>query len=377
MRYLRLLLFPFSLIYGLAVIIRNLLYDSGILKSRKFYIPVISIGNIDVGGAGKSPMTEYLVRLFKPYYKLATLSRGYGRNTTGFIIEGSTVVNLKTREIIQSSSKGRQGKPQITMASRIGDEPAQFKTKFPDVTVAVSEDRVKGIKGLQYEHNLIIMDDAFQHRAVNPALSLLLFEYSRVFEPHNLLPYGNLREPFFGRKRADIFIITKCPANLPANEQQAIIKHVQTTAKQQVFFTSIAYEPLQNMGGNMTGDAITADTTVFLLTGIANPQPLLQHIEKYTQHIIHHNYPDHHPFSKKNISKLADEFSACASKNKLIITTEKDAQRLVEHELLPIVQRLPILVMPIGIDFLNGAQQQFDEFVINYVREYTEYHQVH
>lgn len=376
MRYLRLLLFPVSLIYGLVVIIRNWCFDTGIFKSRKFYVPVVSVGNLDVGGAGKTPMTEYLVRLLKPHYKLATLSRGYGRTTKGIIVEGSTIINVKSHEVINTTTL-KNGGSKMTLASRIGDEPAQFRQKFGDITVAVSEDRITGIKSLKYDHNLIILDDAYQHRAVKPALSLLLFDYGRINEPHFLLPTGNLREPFSGRRRADVIIISKCPPDIAAAEQQDIISKIRGSKKQPVYFTSISYLPLQTIEGKPANKEITADTTVFLLTGIANPLPMQQHIEKYTQHIIHHNYPDHHRFSLKNISKLADEFDDCASKNKLVITTEKDAQRLVERELLPLVQQMGILILPIGVEFLNGTQQQFDQFVINYVREYTEHHPVH
>jgi len=375
MRYLRLLLFPVSLIYALVVIIRNWFFDAGIFKSRKFYVPVISVGNLDVGGAGKTPMTEYLVRLLKPHYKLATLSRGYGRETKGIIVEGSTIVNVKSHEVINTTSM--KGSSKMTLAARIGDEPAQFRQKFPDVTVAVSENRILGIKTLKYDHNLIILDDAYQHRAVKPALSLLLFDHNRINDAHFLLPTGNLREPFSGRKRADVIIISKCPPDISIQEQQAIVNNVRSNKKQPVYFTSIGYLPLQTIEGQAANKSITADTTVFLLTGIANPVPLQQHIEKYTQHIIHHNYPDHHRFSLKNISKLADEFEACPSKNKLVITTEKDAQRLVERELLPLVQQMDVLVMPIGVEFLNGEKEQFDQFVINYVRQYTEHHPVH
>jgi tetraacyldisaccharide 4'-kinase len=374
MRYLRLLLFPVSLIYALVVIVRNWCYDTGIFKSRKFYVPVVSVGNLDVGGAGKTPMTEYLVRLLKPHYKLATLSRGYGRTTKGIIVEGATVINVKSHEIISTSpTKGSK----MSLASRIGDEPAQFRQKFQDITVAVSENRITGIKSLKYDHNLIIMDDAFQHRAVTPGLSILLFDYSRLSEPHWMLPSGNLREPFSGRKRADVIVISKCPHNISVEEQLSITNNIRSNKKQPIYFTSISYLPLQTIERQPANAVISADTTVFLLTGIANPLPMLQHIEKYTQHIIHHNYPDHHRFSLKNISKLADEFEACTSKNKLVITTEKDAQRLVERELLPLVQQMAIFVLPIGVEFLNGTQQQFDQFVINYVRQYTEHHPVH
>jgi tetraacyldisaccharide 4'-kinase len=351
---LRWLLFPFSLLYGLVVAIRNWCYDAGILKSRKFKMPVISVGNLDVGGAGKSPMTEYLVRLLKDHYKLATLSRGYGRKTKGFL----TVTTDSTVE-------------------QVGDEPLQFKHKFPNITVVVCEKRVDGIKELTNTHNLVVMDDAYQHRAVKPGLSVLLFDYNRINEPHLLLPAGNLREPFSGRWRADIIVISKCPEQLCDEEQNQIIQRIDPLPYQSLFFTSIVYLSLQDLSGNKSDIVLNNATTVFLLTGIANPKPLVHHIKKYTSKLVHHNYPDHHRFSLKNISKLADEFAACTAQKKVIITTEKDAQRLVEHELLPLVQSLPVLIIPIGIQFLNNEGQQFDQLVIKYVREHTATHLIH
>jgi tetraacyldisaccharide 4'-kinase len=354
MKYLRLLLFPFSLLYAVVVMMRNWCYDAGLFKSRQFELPVISVGNLAVGGAGKSPMTEYLIRLLKNDYKLATLSRGYGRETKGFLIADAA-----------------------TTATQIGDEPAQFKHKFPDITVAVCEKRVEGIEQLKTNHNLIIMDDAYQHRAVKPGLSILLFDYVTIYDPHLLLPAGNMREPYSGRWRADAMIVSKCPEDLSSDEQHKIVAKLAPLPYQQLFFTSITYQNLQDRDGNKSPITVDDDTTVFLITGIANAQPLVNYIKKRTSHVIHHNYPDHHRFSLKNITKLADEFAACTAQKKVVITTEKDAQRLGEQELLPLVSTLPILVMPIGVNFLNGEQQQFDQFVIKYVREYTEHHQLH
>jgi tetraacyldisaccharide 4'-kinase len=354
MKSLRWLLFPFSLLYGLVVIIRNWCFDAGILKSQEFDLPVISVGNLEVGGAGKSPMTEYLVRLFKDNYKLATLSRGYGRETKGYLVANTT-----------------------STAAEIGDEPSQFKHKFPGITVAVCEKRVDGIMNLQKEHSLILLDDAFQHRAVKPGLSILLFDHSKINEPHLLLPAGELREPFSGRWRADILVISKCPDQLTVTEQAQIAEKVDMLPYQSLFFTSIAYQPLQDLRGNKSGVGLDADTTVFLLTGIANPKPLVQYIKSYTQELNHHNYPDHHRFSLKNISKLAEEFSACTAQKKVIITTEKDAQRLVEHELLPLVNTMPFSVIPIGVQFLNDDQAQFDQLVKKHVREHTANNSIH
>lgn len=354
MKYLRLLLFPFSLLYGLVVIMRNWCYDAGLLKSQEFNAPVIVVGNLEVGGAGKSPMTEYLVRLLKSDNKLAILSRGYGRETKGYHLANTS-----------------------STATQIGDEPAQFKAKFPDVTIAVCEDRVHGINQLLPKHNLILLDDAYQHRAVKPGLSVLLFDYTRITWPHLLLPAGNLREPFSGRWRADIIIISKCPEVLSEDEQAKLAAIVDAMPYQQLYFTTIAYQNLQDMSGNAVDITIDATTTLFLLTGIANPQPLLHHLKKYTPDIIHHKYPDHHQFSLKNISKLADEFSACKSQKKVIITTEKDAQRLREQSLQSLVDQLPVLVLPIGVKFLNNGGDNFDKTVKEYVSEYTKHNQLH
>ncbi len=354
MKYLRWLLFPFSLIYGLVVIIRNWCYDSGLFKSYKFNKPVISVGNLDVGGAGKSPMTEYLIHLLKNGYKLATLSRGYGRVTTGFLSATAT-----------------------TTATQIGDEPAQFKHKFPDITVAVCEKRVEGLRKLLPDHDVILMDDAYQHRAVEPGLSILLFDHNRLNEPHLLLPAGNMREPFNGRWRAQIIVVTKCPEQLTTDGQAALAQKIEPLPYQHLFFTAINYQPLQDLEGRPANMTIDKDTTVFLLTGIANAQPLVQYLKGFISQIIHHNYPDHHTFTLKNITKLAAEFNECTSQKKIVITTEKDVQRLEGSwfkTALPAKEHLPVFVIPIRVEFLNGGGKRFDQLIIDYVREHTAYH---
>lgn len=354
MKNLRWLLLPFSLIYGLVVIVRNWLYDGGLLKSRQFTIPVICVGNLDVGGSGKSPMTEYLIRLLKTHNKLATLSRGYGRTTRGFLTATTTAT-----------------------AAEIGDEPSQFKHKFPDVTVAVCEDRATGIQNLKKDHNLVILDDGYQHRAVKLDFSVLMFDYGKIYDPHWLLPAGNMREPFSGRWRADILVVSKCPENISIAEQTSIAERLEPLPFQALFFTSIAYQPLQDMNGKKAHNSPDANTTVFLLTGIANPVPLVRYIKSITPHIIHHNYPDHHRFSLKNIAKLADEFEACTAQKKVIITTEKDAQRLGEHELRASVEKLPVMVLPVSVSFLNNSGPGFDQLVTAYVREHRTNHIIH
>jgi tetraacyldisaccharide 4'-kinase len=353
MKYLRLLLFPFSLVYGLVVIIRNWCYDVGLFKSRAFDMPIISVGNLDVGGSGKTPMTEYLIRLLKDDHQLATLSRGYGRDTKGYYIA-----------------------TQDSPASEVGDEPAQLKHKFPEVNVSVCEDRVAGAAQLQPANDVIILDDAYQHRAIKPGFSILLFDYRQLMATNLLLPAGNRREPFWGRKRADIIIITKCPLTLDGDGQERVRRVVSPYAHQQLFFTAISYRPLHK-GGVTSGMEIDAATTVFLLTGIANPAPMYQYIAQSAQQIIHHKYPDHHRFSLKNIAKLADDFKACTADKKIIITTEKDMQRLGEQELLPLTDQLPIYTLPIGVEFLNNGGQQFNTLIQNYVRQYKAHGSLH
>jgi tetraacyldisaccharide 4'-kinase len=346
MKYLRLLLFPFSLIYGLAVIVRNWCYDTELFKSRSFDLPVICIGNLEVGGAGKSPMAEYIIDLLKTKYKPATLSRGYGRQTKGFIVADENAT-----------------------ATQVGDEPAQFKHKFPGITVAVCEERAVGIEKLRDGHDVIILDDAYQHRAVKAGLNILLFDHKQLFAPHLLLPAGNLREPFSGKWRADIVVVTKCPADITYDQQVACYDRIQPLSTQPLFFTAITYQPLKDMAGKPVDVAIDADATVFLLTGIANARPLVKHLDNLKATVIHHNYPDHHQFSLKNISKLAHDFEACTSSKKIIVTTEKDAQRLREQTLQNAVSELPVLVLPIGVQFLDNGRQNFEDLVNKYVRE--------
>ena len=366
MKYLRWLLLPFSLVYGLIVITRNWFYDTGLFKSHRFSIPVISVGNLEVGGAGKSPMTEYLIRRFKDDYRLATLSRGYGRKTKGYVVAGE-------KELGVGSQESKNG---VNIASQIGDEPAQFHHKFPDITVAVCEDRVTGIKNLAPNHNLILMDDAYQHRAVDPGLNILLFDYNRINEPHLLLPAGNLREPMSGAWRAQIIVVSKCPATLNADGQNLLAQKIRPLPYQQLFFTAINYQGLQTLNRELANVVIDADTTVFLLTGIANSAPLVAYVSGFTTRINHHNYPDHHTFTLKNITKLAAGFKADAARKKIIITTEKDAQRL-DEPLINVIAQLPVFTLPISVDFLNYTGQQFDKIVTEYVREHTTHNSIY
>lgn len=357
MRLFRLVLFPLSFIYALVVILRNIAYDVGIFKSKKFKIPIISIGNLTVGGAGKSPMTEYLVSLLKDEYKLATLSRGYGRRTKGFLM-------------VKSSS----------LAEDVGDEPLQFKQKFPEITVAVCEDRVEGVKELNQHHELIILDDAYQHRALRPGFSILLFEYKSLQKFQWFLPSGDLREPLTGRKRADVIVITKAPQDLDPQRKQQMISRVQPYPHQEVFFSWLDYGDLNALfhpGNALALQNIKPHTHILLLTGIANASPLHEHLKGYTTHLSHHRYPDHHRFTKKNIVKLVSEFKELPPGDTLVITTEKDAQRLLSHQIKELLKALPVYYLPVKCRIHAPDEARFDDLIKLYVRKYPVNHRVH
>lgn len=351
MKKFRLLLLPFSLVYDLGVMARNLAFDLGIMKSREFDLPVISVGNLSVGGSGKSPMTEYLIRLLKHKYKVATLSRGYGRKSKGF----------RFVELTSSSSES-------------GDEPLQFKRKFNDITIAVCEDRVEGIRRLEKDHQLIILDDAFQHRAVRPGLSLLLFDYNDIFKFKMLLPAGDLREPVWEMDRADFIVVTKTPPGLDLSDRKHILDNLNLRNQQNIFFSYLEYGNLIPLNSEMeerTLLSIKVSAQVILLTGIANPAPLLSELGGYTQHIIHHSYPDHHNFSQKNITKLVSSFNRLPGDEKLIITTEKDAQRLGSKEIKVLLDSLPVYYLPVEAEIHEPEKADFNHMIQTYAAELT------
>ncbi|MDF3078099.1 MAG: tetraacyldisaccharide 4-kinase [Sphingobacteriaceae bacterium] len=345
-KVLRWLSAPFSLFYGMAVRVRNLSYDKGYSASRKFELPVISVGNLAVGGAGKSPMAEYLVRLLKDSHKIAILSRGYGRRTSGFLEVG-----------LQST------------AEQVGDEPLQFKTKFPDVKVAVCESRVAGIESLQKQSEVVILDDAYQHRAVAPGLSILLFDYTSVFKTQMLLPAGNLREPLSGRKRADLIVVTKTPAKLSPEEKSRIAETIKPFTHQRLFYSFLNYDSLRSVYGNESLELseLANGYSVVLLTGIANTKPLIDELRKFTDAIIHHRYPDHHPFTRKNIAKLAGTYGGIVSTKKIIITTEKDAQRLQPQSVRELLTGLPVYYLPVSARIHSPGEDEFNQLIRDYV----------
>ena len=346
--FLRFILWPFSIIYGFIICFRNFLYDRGIFKSTKFSFPVVVVGNLAVGGTGKSPMTELLVRMLKDNYKLAILSRGYGRKTSGFLY------------VSPSDS-----------AQKVGDEPLQFKNKFPEVTVAVCEDRVLGVEKLQKEHQLVILDDAYQHRALRPGFSILLVEYKSLFQPKFLLPTGDFRDTFSQKKRADAIVISKCPISLNENEKIRALSRLDAKPNQSVFFSFLAYDhPHSVFTADSAEIPITAEDDILLVTGIANPKPLLQHLEGKSRSLKLLQYPDHHPFSEKDIRTILEEYRSIASQQKYILTTEKDYQRFKEfsQHFMDIPAR-EIRVIRTETDFYDNGKETLSSLLYQYCEE--------
>ena len=346
--YLRYLLLPFSLLYALIIVIRNKLFDIGFLKSSAFDLPVICIGNLAVGGSGKTPVTEYLVNLLKGK-RIAILSRGYGRDTKGFVLANPS-----------------------STANSIGDEPLQYYHKFPNITVAVCEDRTKGINLLKIDHDVILLDDAFQHRKVRAGLNILLFEFSKFASSQFLLPAGNLREPFNGFKRSDLVLITKSPMQSNETERNHICNKFNSAPKIPVLFSYLNYQEMRPVYLSLnSAPKLTNQIRVHLLTGIANPIPLVEYIKQQSSDIIHHEFPDHHSYSLRNIVNLVNDFSNDPAINKVIVTTEKDAMRLLDASIKELLLDLPIFYLPIQIVIDESGRQIFDQTILNYVSSTT------
>lgn len=346
LNYLRLLLWPFSLLYGLIIVLRNKAYDWGIFTSQSFDCPTIVVGNLAIGGTGKSPMTEYLIRVLKANYKVATLSRGYGRKTKGFLLVGINDDPVK-----------------------VGDEPLQFKRKYQTITVAVCEDRVEGVRLLNDNHNLIILDDAYQHRALKPGFSILLVEYKSLFQPKILLPAGNFRDTYSQRKRANLIVITKSPQNLSKKERQKALKQLNANAEKNVLFAYLKYgQPylLSNESSTSMQLPINRENTILAVTGIADPSLLIKHLETQAKKVYLLKYPDHHQYTENDVKKIAKKLDTICGDNKIIVTTEKDAQRLGVSFLSHLIQPLPILVLPVETDFDDGDKETLAKEIVDY-----------
>lgn len=347
MTLLQVILVPLSIIYGVITGIRNTLFHIGILKTKSFNVPVLCVGNITVGGTGKTPHTELIISELKGKFRVACLSRGYKRKTHGFIIadENST-------------------------AREIGDEPMQIKKKFPEIIVACDAKRVRGIQkllALEEKPEVIILDDAFQHRYVQADKNIILVDYNRPVYHDHLLPSGRLRESVSALKRADYIIVTKCPGNMQPIERRIVSKHLKLKPYQQLYFTTMKYGRIKNLSGKTVTPVIKTDTAILCLTGIACPEPYIRHLKTLTNNITELRYPDHYNFKKADISQIEKKFNEMIGKEKYIFTTEKDAARLISCELPGSLAR-KIYYIPIIPVFMNHENQLLNE-LSEYVRK--------
>ena len=322
-------LFPLGLIYWLTTYCRNIFYDKGWFKSYSFSLPIIAVGNLSVGGTGKTPHIEYLIRLLGNK-KVTTLSRGYGRKTKGFILADEKATALS-----------------------IGDEPFQFFSKFKEITVAVDADRRHGIEELQEKIHpeIILLDDAFQHRKVKAGFYILLTDYNHLFTQDYILPFGNLREPSFGKKRANVIIVTKCPDDISEIAMQNIRKELNVDVP--VFFSKIVYDTFL-WNNNQKIKIEEVQESKLIVAGIANPTSFINFLKKDTDDVL--LFPDHHSFSEKDIETIL-----ATAKGRKIVTTEKDYMRLQDK-----IEANQLWYLPITIEIIKN-QDQFDKLIHNYV----------
>ena len=344
-------LLPFSWIYGSIVRFRNWLFDMGLKKSKSFSIPIISVGNITVGGSGKTPHVEYLIRLLHDKAKIAVLSRGYKRKSHGYVLAEES-----------------------TTMPEIGDEPFQMHQKFSDIYVAVDAKRARGIENLQNDEatkdvDVVLLDDAFQHRYVKPGINILLVDYHRLIIYDKMLPAGRLREPLSGKNRADIVIITKCPKDLKPMEFRVLTKAMDLYPFQKLYFTSIDYDTPKGVfeEKQIELDKLQ-DYHVLLLTGIASPKQMEHDLKPMTKDITNLSFGDHHSFKGKDIDRINDAFESMPEP-RIIITTEKDAVRLRETEGLYEKVKSNMYELPIKVSFMLDQQDNFNEKIISYVRK--------
>nr|WP_296086063.1 tetraacyldisaccharide 4'-kinase [uncultured Prevotella sp.] len=344
-------LLPLSWIYGSIVRFRNWLFDIGVKKSKSFALPVISVGNITVGGSGKTPHVEYLVRLLQDKVKIAVLSRGYKRKSRGYVLA-----------------------EEDTEMKEIGDEPFQMHQKFPGIYVAVDAKRVRGIQHLQDDEEtkdveVILLDDAFQHRYVKPGINILLVDYHRLIIYDKILPAGRLREPLSGKNRADIVIVTKCPKDLKPMEFRVLTKAMNLYPFQKLYFTCINYDkPIGIFNEQQLDLESLKDKNVMLLTGIASPKQMEHDLTPMVKTLTSVSFGDHHHFKSKDIDRINEIFESMPEP-RLIITTEKDAVRLRDSEGLYEIVKDNLYALPIKVSFMQDQEENFNEKIISYVRK--------
>lgn len=349
MKLLKILLLPFALLYGTGAWFRNLLFDLHILKQTAFNHPVIVVGNLNTGGTGKTPHVNYLTDLLKAEMKVAIVSRGYKRKTKGFILADSN-----------------------SMASEIGDEPLQYTKRFPGITVAVCEKRAGGISAIiekKPDTEVFILDDAFQHRYVKPGLSILLTGYGSLYANDFPLPYGRLREFACGSERADIIVVTKSPGSISEKEREYTRGKLNPTRRQSLFFSHLIYGKIKAVPGSAFSRTDEMFDSVLLLTGIADPLPLKKRLEGSCNHMEHMSFNDHHSYTTGDLDRIREAFIALPGNDKAIITTEKDAMRLIEPSLSGQVAGLPLAYLPVEVRFNDDDEKKFNKIISDYVRK--------
>ena len=344
---MRILLLPIALIHHIILTIRHKLYDWHILKSWRFDEPLICVGNLNLGGTGKSPHTEYLARLLKNEFSVAILSRGYGRKTKGFKRVDATCTY-----------------------EDVGDEPLQYFRKFPDVRIGVDEDRVEGVEkilsGLGI-NKVILLDDAFQHRHIRPGFNILLTEYEHLYTKDFLFPAGTLRDLKSAAKRADFIVVSKSPKDLDENKKKEIITQLKPQPEQTVFFSYLEYNDLQPLNAVAESfDAKNADSAL-LFCGIAHPKPLIDKLKQQYKHLEVMTFADHHAFTENDVQSILERFAQLESEKKIIITTEKDAARLTNSPYLCQFETAPVYDLPVMVRFNDEAK--FNEEILDYVRQ--------
>ncbi len=349
------ILYPLSVLYGLVTGFRNWLFDQDILSSTSFDIPIISIGNLSVGGTGKTPHTEYILSILQNEWKTAMLSRGYKRKKKGFYL-----ANEKSN------------------SQTLGDEPFQIYTKYPEVIVAVDEKRVHGVKKLQElkpDLQVVVLDDAYQHRFIQQGLSILLTDYNNLYSRDLLLPAGELREWKSGSTRANIIIVTKCPADIKPMELRVVEMELKPETNQHLFFSGFSYYEIVPVFPESAPEVWTYermkenDTNVLLVAGIVSPQPIAEHLKNFATRLETLFYADHHVFTARDFVQISNLFNAFTSPEKIILVTEKDAARLVSNPLFPEVLKSWTFALPIGVKILHDQETLFIQKIKNYVVE--------
>lgn len=350
MVFVKIILFPVACLYGFIIGMRNKLFDWKILPSKSFDIPIISIGNLSAGGTGKTPHTEYLVSLLKSKYKVAILSRGYRRKTSGYIMVS----------------------PEHTQVD-IGDEPMQYLKKFPDVVLAVDEDRKRGISKIlaeKPETQVILLDDAFQHRYVKPGKSIILTDYHHLYRNDYLLPSGMLREKAKGARRADLIIVTKTPKVLSPITRRSLVKELKPQSHQRLFYSYVTYDvpvPLKLCANQSPAEP--KYNYIIMVAGVANSYPFQEYLRGLCNELIVIDFSDHHQYTADDLEKITREYESIISKDKVIFTTEKDATRLDKEEFSSYLQMLPVFYIPILIKFHDCDEIEFDKLILDYVQK--------